>query len=290
MKYLKLYEDFYEDDNNNVDPKELLEEILSLDYILKEEGARIEYYVREKQSSDSVNMYLIGDSGNIKEKIEELEECDDFPKKIYSYEIRFQVESTDLVDEYFNKLKYELEDIFDVKVEKSINYRYKPELRPYAPIIKVFVEKTPDDYGKGGPLEDDDDINESIDNDNILSIYGLYPEDIYDIFYDFTDSDIFGYSTKLEIDFSSTWTKVGGSKQKPKIEKQPRIYVLLKFDENNLDIKNKNINIVDIIEQSDVFKVVKNRLNEHNLEITSINLDYEMQTRNRFVRIIIKKV
>jgi len=155
MKYLKLYENF-NDDDNNVDPKELLDEILSLDYILIEDNVRIEYYVREKQSSDSANMYLIGDSDNIKEKIEELEEWDDFPKKIYNYEIRFRAETIDLVDEYFNKLKHELEDSFDVKVEKHINWRFKPEFRPYNPIIKVFVEKTPDDYGKNGALEEED--------------------------------------------------------------------------------------------------------------------------------------
>lgn len=156
MKYLKLYENFNNDEE--VDTRELFDEILSLDYILKEQGVRIEYWVRQNNNG-SVNMYLIGDSNNIEEKIEELEEWDDFPKKIFSYEIRFQAESIDLVDEYFNKVKHELEDSFDVKVEKHINWRYKPELRPFNPIIKVFVEKTADDYGKGGALEEDDDTD-----------------------------------------------------------------------------------------------------------------------------------
>lgn len=157
MKYLKLYENF-NDDDNNVDTKELLDEILSLDYILIEENVKIEYWVRQNNNG-AANMYLIGDSNNIQEKIEELEEWDDFPKKIFSYEIRFRAESIDLVDEYFNKVKHELEDSFDVKVEKHINWRFKPEFRPYNPIIKVFVEKTPDDYGKNGALEEEDDIN-----------------------------------------------------------------------------------------------------------------------------------
>ena len=157
MKYLKLYENFNNDEE--VDTRELLEDILSLDYILKEQGVRVEYYVRQN-NNDTVNMYLIGDSDNIQEKIEELEEWDDFPKKIFSYDIRFEAPSEDLVYEYFNKLKQELEDYFNVRVEKGINYRYKPELRPFNPLIKVFVEKTADDYGKGGALEEeDDDIN-----------------------------------------------------------------------------------------------------------------------------------
>jgi hypothetical protein len=100
-------------------------------------------------------MYLIGDSNNIEEKIEELEEWDDFPKKIYSYDITFFSENLDLINEYFNKLKQHIET-FDVKVEMVTNYRYKPELRPFNPLIKVFVEKTADDYGKGGALEEED--------------------------------------------------------------------------------------------------------------------------------------
>ena len=153
MKYLKLYENFNDDDN--VDTKELLNEIRSLDDRLKEQGVIIQYYVRQNNNG-AENMYLIGDSDNIEEKIEELEEWDDFPKKIFNYEIRFRAESIDLVDEYFNKVKHELEDLFDVKVEKHINWRFKPEFRPYNPIIKVFVEKTPDDYGKNGALEEED--------------------------------------------------------------------------------------------------------------------------------------
>jgi len=288
MKYLKLYENFNNDEE--VDTRELLEEILSMSYILEEEGIIIQYYVRQNLN-ETVNSYLMGTSDDIKEKIDELDEWDDFPTKIYSYDITFNTKNIDIINEYFNKLKQNLES-FDVKVEKVTNYKYRPELRPYNPLIKVFVEKTADDYGKGGALEpdNDDDINESLDDDKILSTYGLYPEDMYDIFYDFTDYKTFKYPAELDIDFNNTWTKVGGSKLKPKIEKQPRIYVYLKFDENNLDIKNKNINIVDIIKQSDVFKIVKNRLNEHNLEIISVNIDHNMEIRYRFVRIIIKKV
>lgn len=153
MKYLKLYENFNNDEE--IDTRELLEDIMSISYILEEEGVRIQYYVRQN-NNDSVNMYLIGDSNNIEEKIEELEEWDDFPKKIYSYDIRFFSENLDLINEYFNKLKQHLET-FDVKVEMVTNYRYKPELRPFNPLIKVFVEKTPDDYGKNGAEDEDED-------------------------------------------------------------------------------------------------------------------------------------
>jgi hypothetical protein len=162
MKYLKLYENF-NDDDNQIDTKELLEEILLLDYVLKENGVRVEYWVRQNLN-DTVNSYQIGDSNNIKEKIEELEEWDDFPKKIHNYEIRFQSPSVELVNEYFNKLELELDEfnqklknnnIAPVKVEKFINYSYKPELRPYNQIIKVWVEKTADDYGKNGAEEDE---------------------------------------------------------------------------------------------------------------------------------------
>ena len=151
MKYLKLYENFNNDEE--IDTRELLEDIMSISYILEEEGVIIQYYVRQN-NNDSVNMYLIGDSNNIEEKIEELEEWDDFPKKIYSYDIKFFSENLDLINEYFNKLKQHLET-FDVKVEMVTDYRYKPELRPFNPLIKVFVEKTPDDYGKNGAEDED---------------------------------------------------------------------------------------------------------------------------------------
>lgn len=153
MKYLKLYENFNNDEE--IDTRELLEDIMSISYILEEEGVIIQYYVRQN-NNDSVNMYLIGDSNNIEEKIEELEEWDDFPKKIYSYDIKFFSENLDLINEYFNKLKQHLET-FDVKVEMVTDYRYKPELRPFNALIKVFVEKTPDDYGKNGSEDEDED-------------------------------------------------------------------------------------------------------------------------------------
>ena len=178
MKYLKLYEDYTNDDyDNQINTKELLEEILSLDYILKEQGVSAQYLVRQNLNG-TVNSYQIGSSDSIifindangVEKIsldevdgeEGLEKYDDFPKKIYDYEIRFESPSVELIDEYFNKLVDELDEfnqklkennIAPVKVEKFINYRYKPELRPYNPIIKVWVEKTADDYGKNGASE-----------------------------------------------------------------------------------------------------------------------------------------
>ena len=151
MKYLKLYENF--NNNEEIDTRELLEDILSLDYIFKEDDIKADYYVRQN-NNDAINQYRIGTSDDIEEKIKELDEWDDFPKKIYSYEIRFHSKNTNLIDEYFNKLKQHLE-AFDVKVEKHINWRLDPELRTYNPIIKVFVEKTPDDYGKGGALEEE---------------------------------------------------------------------------------------------------------------------------------------
>jgi hypothetical protein len=302
MKYLKLYENF----NKEVDTRDLLDAILSLSYILEEKGIEIEYWVRQNMN-DAVNRYLIGTNdyirvensqGEVKEekdikfKIEKLEEWDDFPKKIYSYDIAFHTENTNLTDEYFELLKQYLEESFDVNVEKAINWTYKPELRPYNPIIKVFVEKTPDDYGKNGA--DEDDVNESIDFEKYD---GLEPEDIYDMFFDLTDTNTFPESIKLNIDFNNRWLKVGGSIKKPRIENKPIIEVTLKLE--NIDIPEYGItqakrqSITDIIKNVKENKVFKNvitiankRLSEYDWSIDHISDDFG----SREIKIVIKKV
>lgn len=185
MKYLKLYENFNNDEE--VDTRKLLEDILSLSYILEDEGIIIEYWVSQNLN-DNVNRYLIGTSDDIrvengqgevkhekdiKVKIENLEKEDDFPNKIFNYEIKFitknsSISNITLINDYFNKLTQNLEESFNVELEKESfyakksfelerfpDYKYNPEVKPYCTIIKVFVEKTADDYGKNGPEEED---------------------------------------------------------------------------------------------------------------------------------------
>ena len=309
MKYLKLYENYTnDDDDNQIDTKELLEEILLLDYILKNEGVNVNYHVRQNLNG-MVNMYQIGKSDSIifidnkpsLIKVEELEKDDDFPKKIYCYEIRFESPSVDLVNEYFNKLVDELDDynkklkennINPVKVEKFIDYRYKPELRPYNPIIKVVVEKTIDDYGKNGA--DEDDVNESIDYEKYD---GLEPEYIYDMFFDLTDTNTFPESIKLNVDFNNRWSKVGGSIKKPRIENKPIIEVTLKLE--NIDIPEygltqaKKQSITDIIKNvkenkvfKDVITIANKRLRDYDWSIDNVSDDFG----SREIKIVIKKI
>ena len=161
MKYLKLYENF-----NNT--KKIL----------------IEYFVKAKMN-DNANSYQIGDSNNIKEKIKKLEKHDDFPKEIYNYEVRFYTENTELISECYDKMTQIIEEGYGDAVEvkkienSNIHMRYKKELRPNYAVIRFTVEKTPDDYNKDWPEEEEEvpEVHE-VDPKGLLEYILYYIDDI----------------------------------------------------------------------------------------------------------------
>jgi len=213
MRYLKLYEDF---NSNEVKIKDLLEDISSLDYILSDEGIKAKYFVTEKMASGSTNRYQIGTSDDISTKIDDSFEGVGIYKIQIYYDIDLDMatlrrrhdplgnpiknkdskendEITQISEEYFNQLKEHLEEVHDVRVVKDKSHttgRIKNS-GDYGLVVvncvSVIVERLPDDY----VYFDDEDINESVDDETAMKHYGLYPEDVKEMFYDLQDLDLF---------------------------------------------------------------------------------------------------
>jgi hypothetical protein len=147
MRYIKLYEDF---NSKDIKTKDILEDIVSLDYILSDEDKNTEYFLTEKMASGKPNRFLLGTSANISTKID-----DSFDElEIYKIQIYFNtdLETTDVSDEYFNKLKGHLEDLYDVKVVRDRPYT-KKKINNFGEYsltkvncISVIIERQPDDY------------------------------------------------------------------------------------------------------------------------------------------------
>lgn len=144
MRYLKLYEDFNAD---KVKINDLLEDIAALDYILSDEGIKAKYYVTEKMASGSPNTYMIGTSDDISTKADG--SFDDVG--IYKIKVYFETSSDkEIFEEYYNKLKNYIEEVYDVYVVKDQRTIGRNNLRGYEQVklncISVIIERLPDDY------------------------------------------------------------------------------------------------------------------------------------------------
>ena len=226
MRYLKLYEDFNAD---KVKIKDLLEDIAALDYILSDEGINAKYYVTEKMGSDSPNRYMIGTSDDISTKADESFEG----VGIYKIQIYFDVwrqknassssdgsvplfsiqeEIEEISEEYFNKLKEQLE-IYDVHVVKDKPHTTGKINRDgdYGLVqvncVSIIIERQPDDYVYFD--DEDKDINESVDDETAMKHYGIYPEDVKEMFYDLQDLDIFPEMLRVFVEFKSKLGQLG---------------------------------------------------------------------------------
>jgi hypothetical protein len=67
--------------------------------------------------------------------------------------------------------------------------------------VSVIVERQPDDYIYFD--DEDEDINESIDDETAMKHYGMYPEDVSEIFYDLQDPDLFPERLTFAVQFKS---------------------------------------------------------------------------------------
>jgi len=233
MRYLKLYEDF---NSNEIKIKDLLEDIASLDYILSDEGIKVKYFVTEKMRSDAPNRYQIGTSDDISTKIDNSFEGVGIYKIQIYYDIDLDMASlrrrhdplgnpiknadskendeiTQISEEYFNQLKEHLEEVYKVRVVKD-----KPHTTgriknsgDYGLVVvncvSVIVERQPDDYVYFD--DEDEDINESVDDETAMKHYGLYPEDISEIFYDLQDPDLFPEKLTFAVQFKSMLGQTG---------------------------------------------------------------------------------
>jgi hypothetical protein len=206
MRYLKLYEDF---NSNEVKIKDLLEDIASLDYILSDEGIKAKYFVTEKMASGSTNRYQIGTSDDISTKVDESFDGVGIYKIQVYYDVELDMKSlrrrhdtlgnevkndgsketdeiSQISEEYFNQLKEHLEEVYDVHVVKDRPHTTGKIKRngDYGLVVvncvSVIVERQTDDYVYFD--DEDEDINESVDDETAMKHYGLYPEDVKEMF------------------------------------------------------------------------------------------------------------
>ena len=314
MKYLKLYEDFNTDKPKI---KDLLEDIAALDYILSDEGVKAKYFVTEKMASDSPNRYMIGTSDDISTKVD-----DSFDGVgIYKIQVYFEIDAEisrhtnshtfnqkEIPDEYFNQLKEHLEEVYDVHVVKDRPYTTGKIKRDgdYGIVqvncVSIIIERQPDDYVYFD--DEDEDINESVDDETAMKHYGLYPEDVKEMFYDLQDLDIFPERLRVFVEFKSMLGQNGNlmfndpmSTPKMTFQHFPFIEVRVKSDAISVPEygrtqadRNKIQSLLTKMTEDERFKevieVANNRLEDYDWKIEQTYKDFS----NDYIRIIIKKI
>ena len=314
MKYLKLYEDFNTDKPKI---KDLLEDIAALDYILSDEGIKAEYYVTEKMASDSPNRYMIGTSDDISTKVDDsfdgvgiykIQVYFDIDAEIHRHENSHTFNQKEIPDEYFNQLKEHLEEVYDVHVVKDRPYttgRIKRD-GDYGIVqvncVSIIIERQPDDYVYFD--DEDEDINESVDDETAMKHYGIYPEDVKEMFYDLQDLDIFPERLRVFVEFKSMLGQNGNlmfndpmSTPKMTFQHFPFIEVRVKSDaisvpeygrtqaDRNM-IQSLLTKMTDDQRFKEVIEVANNRLEDYDWKIEKIHKDFS----NDYIQIIIKKI
>ena len=314
MKYLKLYEDFNTDKPKI---KDLLEDIAALDYILSDEGIKAKYYVTEKMASDSPNRYMIGTSDDISTKVDDsfegvgiykIQVYFDIDAEIHRHENSHTFNQKEIPDEYFNQLKEHLEEVYDVHVVKDRSYTTGKIKRDgdYGIVqvncVSIIIERQPDDYIYFD--DEDEDINESVDDETAMKHYGLYPEDVKEMFYDLQDLDIFPERLRVFVEFKSMLGQNGNlmfndpmSTPKMTFQHFPFIEVRVKSDAISVPEygrtqadRNKIQSLLTKMTEDERFKevieVANNRLEDYDWKIEQTYKDFS----NDYIQIIIKKI
>ena len=314
MRYLKLYEDF---NTNKPKIKDLLEDIAALDYILSDEGINAKYYVTEKMASDSPNRYMIGTSDDISTKVDDsfegvgiykIQVYFDIDAEIHRHENSHTFNQKEIPDEYFNQLKEHLEEVYDVHVVKDRPYttgRIKRD-GDYGIVnvncVSIIIERQPDDYIYFD--DEDEDINESVDDETAMKHYGLYPEDVKEMFYDLQDLDIFPERLRVFVEFKSMLGQNGNlmfndpmSTPKMTFQHFPFIEVRVKSDAISVPEYGRTQADRNMIQSlltkmtederfKEVIEVANNRLEDYDWKIEKTYKDFS----NDYIQIIIKKI
>ena len=316
MKYLKLYEDF---NTNKPKIKDLLEDIAALDYILSDEGVKAKYFVTEKMASDSPNRYMIGTSDDISTKVDDsfegvgiykIQVYFDIDAEIHRHENSHTFNQKEIPDEYFNQLKEHLEEVYDVHVVKDRSYTTGKIKRDgdYGIVqvncVSIIIERQPDDYVKGHYRELFEQINESVDDETAMKHYGIYPEDVKEMFYDLQDLDIFPERLRVFVEFKSMLGQNGNlmlndpmSTPKMTFQHFPFIEVRVKSDAISVPEYGRTQADRNMIQSlltkmtedqrfKEVIEVANNRLEDYDWKIEQTYKDFS----NDYIQIIIKKI
>ena len=313
MRYLKLYEDFNTDKPKI---KDLLEDITALDYILSDEGINAKYYVTEKMASDSPNRYMIGTSDDISTKVDDsfdgvgiykIQVYFDIDAEIHRHENSHTFKQKEIPDEYFNQLKEHLEEVYDVHVVKDRPYTTGKIKRDgdYGIVqvncVAIIIERQPDDYIYFD--DEDEDINESVDDETAMKHYGLYPEDVKEMFYDLQDLDIFPERLRVFVEFKSMLGQgnlmfnVPMSNKVMQFQHFPYIEVRVKSDAISVPEYGRTQADRNMIQSlltkmtederfKEVIEVANNRLEDYDWKIEKTYKDF----KDDYIQIIIKKI
>ena len=323
MRYLKLYEDFNAD---KIKIKDLLEDIAALDYILSDEGINAKYYVTEKMASDSPNRYMIGTSEDISTKADESFEGVGIYKIHVYYDVELDMKSlrrrhdalgnevknngtketddiSQISEEYFNQLKEHLEEVYDVHVVKDKPHTTGKIKRDgdYGIVqvncVSIIIERQPDDYIY---FDDEEDINESVDDETAIKHYGLYPEDVKEMFYDLQDLDVFPEKLRVFVEFKSMLGSnlvFDDAKNKMTFQHFPFIEVRVKSDAISVPEYGRTQADRNMIQSlltkmtkderfKEVIEVANNRLEDYGWKIERILKNFI----DDYIQIIIKKI
>ena len=301
MRYLKLYEDFNTD---KLKIKDLLEDIAALDYILSDEGINAKYFVTEKMASDAPNRYMIGTSDDISSKIDDSFE----DVGVYKIQIYFDTKPNqeEALEEYFNKLKEHIEDVYDVNVLKEgtrpsyewnlVDGSVKSTVYGNENCISIIVERQPDDYVYFE--EEEDEINESVDDDAAMKHYGIYPEDIFDMFYDLQNPAIFPEMLSVTVEFKSKLGQNGNlmfndpmTDKKFTFQHFPFIEVRVKSEKyeewDRRELQQRELGrMIEDARFKEVLEVANERLEDYGWKIEKTNKSLS----NDYIQIIIEKI
>jgi len=323
MRYLKLYEDF---NTNKPKIKDLLEDIAALDYILSDEGINAKYYVTEKMRSDSPNRYMIGTSDDISTKADESFEGvgiykiqvyydteldkkylrrrhDPLGNEIKNDDTKETDEINQISEEYFNQLKEHLKEVYDVHVVKDKPFTTGKINREgdYGLVqincVSIIIERQTDDYIY---FNDEEDINESVDDETAMKHYGLYPEDVKEMFYDLQDLDVFPEKLRVFVEFKSMLGSnliFDDSKNKMTFQHFPFIEVKVKSDAISVPTYGRTQADRNMIQSlltkmtkderfKEVIEVANNRLEDYGWKIERILKNFI----DDYIQIIIKKI
>lgn len=113
MKRLKMFEDF-ESNHHNIGS--ILEDIVSLEYILSEEGATVIYYITKKKAEvGELISVCLGTKDDVMSRLESIEYKNISKIKII-FEMNSELYDKTIIDEYLDKLRDHLE-IYSVSFE-----------------------------------------------------------------------------------------------------------------------------------------------------------------------------
>jgi hypothetical protein len=250
-------------------------------------------------ASDAPNRYMIGTSDDISSKIDDsFEDVGVYKMQIYFDE---DINTNSISEEYYNKLKEQLE-IYDVHVIKEkthatgkINRTGDYEL-VQVNCVTVIVERQPDDYIYFD--DEDEDINESVDDDTAMKHYGIYPEDVKEMFYDLQDLDIFPERLRVFVDFKSMLGQTGNltfddpmTAPKMKFQHFPFIEVRVKSEKSEewdrRELQQRELcYMIEDARFKEVLEVANERLEDYGWTIEKTYKDF----RNDYIQIIIKKI